>query len=101
MLRHRVRACFVIFQTDESPRRAVSPLSTAPQLPPSLACEEHPVEELQGPARAREDEVLNSYGWEDQKAGLVHIPIDKAIEMLACQRGRPQSGRSTCAAKHA
>jgi hypothetical protein len=44
--------------------------------------------------RLKEDEELNSYGWLDEKAGIAHIPIDRAMELLA-QRGlatRPQAG---------
>jgi hypothetical protein len=35
-----------------------------------------------------EDKVLNSYGWVDQPKGVVRIPIDRAIDVLA-QRGLP------------
>jgi len=31
----------------------------------------------------REDEILNTYGWVDQKAGKVHIPIERAIDIVA------------------
>jgi hypothetical protein len=31
---------------------------------------------------------LNNYGWVDRKAGVAHIPIDRAIEILA-QKGLP------------
>jgi len=44
--------------------------------------------------RIAEEQKLNSYGWVDEKAGTVHIPIERAMELLA-QRGlplRPQSG---------
>ena len=37
---------------------------------------------------------LNSYGWVDEKAGVAHIPIDRAMQLIA-QRGlpvRPQAG---------
>lgn len=43
--------------------------------------------------RARELEILHSYG-RDEKAGVAHIPIDKAMQMIA-QQGlptRPQAG---------
>lgn len=33
--------------------------------------------------RQREDQILNSYGWVDQNAGIVHIPIEQAIDVLA------------------
>jgi hypothetical protein len=44
--------------------------------------------------RLQEEQTLNSYGWVDQEAGVVRIPIDRAMELVA-QRGlptRPQAG---------
>ncbi|HVO69707.1 MAG TPA: hypothetical protein VMT24_06660 [Aggregatilineaceae bacterium] len=38
--------------------------------------------------RATEDALLTTYGWVDRKNGIVHIPIDRAIDLLA-QRGLP------------
>lgn len=35
-----------------------------------------------------EEKTLYSYGWVDQKAGTVRIPIERAMELLA-QRGLP------------
>lgn len=35
-----------------------------------------------------EDNTLYSYGWVDQKAGIVRIPIDRAMDLLV-QRGLP------------
>ena len=37
---------------------------------------------------ATQEQRLNSYGWVDQNAGVVHIPIERAIDLLA-QRGVP------------
>ena len=52
---------------------------------------------------------LNSYGWVDRKAGVAHIPVERAIEILARRRasecGRAWSkawrvgGRSSAAGK--
>ncbi|PYX87325.1 MAG: hypothetical protein DMG68_12200 [Acidobacteria bacterium] len=47
--------------------------------------------------RLKEEEILNSYGWVDPKAGVAHIPIEKAMELLA-QRGLPTSPQNTSAA---
>ena len=43
--------------------------------------------------RAAEDKLLTTYGWVDQKAGTVRIPVARAIEMLAQQglSARPQT----------
>jgi hypothetical protein len=38
--------------------------------------------------RTKEDHMLTSYAWVDQKNGTVRIPIDKAMDILA-QRGLP------------
>jgi hypothetical protein len=37
---------------------------------------------------AEQREVLDTYGWVDQKAGVVHIRIDRAMELLV-ERGLP------------
>lgn len=36
----------------------------------------------------KEEEALGSYNWVDQKAGIVRIPIEQAIDLVA-QRGLP------------
>jgi hypothetical protein len=38
--------------------------------------------------RATEDAILTTYGWVDRKNGIVHIPIDRAMDLLL-QRGLP------------
>lgn len=38
--------------------------------------------------RQQEERMLNSYGWVDEKAGVVHIPIERAMQLVA-QRGLP------------
>ena len=35
--------------------------------------------------RNQEQSILNSYGWVDQNAGIVHIPIDQAIKIVVQQ----------------
>ena len=39
--------------------------------------------------RAREEERLHGYGWVSKEAGVVHIPVEKAIEAVAA-KGIPQ-----------
>jgi len=44
--------------------------------------------------RYAEEERLNSAGWVDEKGGVAHIPIDRAMQLIA-QRGlptQPQAG---------
>lgn len=38
--------------------------------------------------RAKEESVLQTYGWVDKSRGVVRVPIDRAIEILA-ERGLP------------
>lgn len=35
--------------------------------------------------RLKEEQTLNSYGWVDQKAGVIRIPIDRAMALIAQQ----------------
>jgi hypothetical protein len=35
-----------------------------------------------GEHRAKEEKLLHSYGWVDQKSGVVRVPIDRAKELL-------------------
>ncbi len=57
------------------------------QIPPEPRLEVQPWEQLKQ-LRAHEDQVLNSYGWVDKDKGIVHIPIDRAIDIVA-QQGLP------------
>lgn len=38
--------------------------------------------------RLREENILSTYGWVDQKSGVVHIPIDRAMDLLV-EHGLP------------
>jgi hypothetical protein len=55
-----------------------------PVIPPEPRIEVAPAEELQQ-IRAREDHVLNSYAWIDKQTGVVRVPIDRAIDLLAAK----------------
>lgn len=58
-----------------------------PILPPEPRLEDVAGLQLQR-LRADEDALLHSYGWIDQQAGTVHIPIERAIDLLL-ERGLP------------
>ena len=38
--------------------------------------------------RLQNEQILNTYGWVDQNAGVVHIPITRAMQLIA-ERGLP------------
>jgi hypothetical protein len=58
-----------------------------PQRPPAPQLEETPALDL-ARERAAEEELLHTYGWIDKQAGVVRLPIERAIELMA-QRGLP------------
>jgi hypothetical protein len=55
------------------------------RLPPGPLLQQHPERELEE-MRREMTERLESYGWVDEGAGVVHLPIDRAIELIA-ERG--------------
>lgn len=65
--------------------RAISPADIEKVPQPRLETDE--ATEIYG-FRAEEEQRLNSYGWVDQKAGIMHIPIERAMQLIA-QRGLP------------
>jgi hypothetical protein len=79
---------FNLLKTDEAKHDvSLSPLAPAYQIPPQPRIEEHPWEQLQQ-LKARENRELTTYGWQDQKNGIVRIPISRAMDMIA-QKGLP------------
>ena len=76
------------FQSREetSVANTVEPTKIFPQ--PQL--QKTPIPDLKA-IRAEEDKLLNGYAWVDQPKGVVRIPVDRAIEVLA-QRGLPTRG---------
>jgi hypothetical protein len=59
------------------------------ELPPLPRLQVSPLQDLEQ-VRAQEEDELNSYGWVDPRAGIVHIPVDEAIRIVA-QRGLPHA----------
>lgn len=57
------------------------------ELPPAPRLEEHPWLDLRE-FREAETRQLESYGWVDRTRGVVKIPIERAMDLIA-QRGLP------------
>jgi len=85
---------------EKATQPAVSPLLTnvpedtrhvTPGYPqtafPNPKLEEDERGQLNG-IRMEEEKTLYSYGWVDEKAGTVHIPIERAMDLLV-ERGLP------------
>jgi len=68
-----------------------NPLAAAegPRLPPEPRLQVQPVKDLRE-LREAETTLLEHYGWVDKNAGVVRIPIDRAIDLLAAKTGAPK-----------
>lgn len=64
-----------------------APLRGARVVPPEPRLEENSGL-LLGELRRREEEQLTSYGWVDREHGVVRIPIERAMKLVA-ERGLP------------
>ena len=62
-------------------------LSEPVPVPPAPRLQVAPGQELQQ-GRAAAEEILGSYGWVNKEAGIVRIPIARAMELLV-ERGLP------------
>ena len=60
------------------------------KLFPDPQLQKTPIADLKA-IRAQEDKLLNGYAWVDQPKGVVRIPVERAIEVLA-KRGLPSRG---------
>ncbi|HEY8458753.1 MAG TPA: hypothetical protein VIM99_00140 [Blastocatellia bacterium] len=76
-------------KAEEAPPR--SPLATGVKLPPEPRLQGAPGS-VRSPAEdirqffEQEKRMLNSYGWIDQRNGIIHIPIERAKSLIE-QRG--------------
>jgi hypothetical protein len=64
------------------------PLIDTRPTPPAPRLQPNPVDQLTAEQeliefQAEEEYILNSYGWVNEGAGVVRIPIDRAMELLA------------------
>lgn len=74
---------------DAPSRIALNPHMIAP--PPRL--QTNPTIDLKQYEAAQEAK-LNSYGWVDREAGIIHIPIERAMDLIA-ERGLPTRAPGT------
>jgi hypothetical protein len=69
------------------------------QLPPSPMVQAHPHEDLVDFCQQQE-RAVNTYGWVDRQAGIVRVPISRAMDLVLAQGlpARPASEAPTGAA---
>lgn len=65
--------------------------SAAPRLPPEPRLQVRPIRDLRELHEA-ENNILDHYGWVDRDAGVVRIPIARAIDLLAAKTGDNSGG---------
>ncbi len=70
-------------QLDSQP----SPLAETRPLPPGPRLQVTPVQDLHI-LRTGEEHQLNTYAWVNKEAGIVRLPIERAIQLVA-ERGLP------------
>lgn len=78
---------FHYFAATQSLGPPASPFAETRVLPPQPQLQVAPRQDLSQMRKAQEA-ILSSYGWVDQSSGVVRIPIDRAIDLLA-ERGLP------------
>ncbi len=88
---------FNYFTTSQKLGPPASPFVNTRALPPQPRLQVEPHEDLKR-YRESEDKLLHDYGWIDQKAGVVRIPIDRAMDLLV-ERGLPINADKTGKAK--
>lgn len=64
----------------------LSPLYQPQQPPPAPRLQVVPVKDLEEKRRA-DEERLAGYGWVDREQGVVHIPIERAMDLVAAKAG--------------
>ncbi|MDB5384833.1 MAG: hypothetical protein JWM11_479 [Planctomycetaceae bacterium] len=81
---------WMFWRFEAAAKRSDSPLSVVAdkQSPPPPTLQDNPAADLLEFRRA-EDQRLSSYGWIDQRQGIVRLPVDRAITILS-ERGLPE-----------
>jgi len=70
----------------EEPEHPSAIVNTQKQ-PPAPRLQAHPAEDMRK-FRAAEERSMDQYGWIDPDKGIVQIPVDRAMDLIA-QRGLP------------
>ena len=61
--------------------------SARPEAPPEPRLQTSPEEDLRA-LRREEEAQLESYGWVDRQAGVIRVPIERAMELVAQEKAR-------------
>ena len=80
-------AAFHFFVTHQSMGPPASPFEDERQMPPAPRLQTQAPLDLKH-YRDNQAKILDGYGWVDPKAGIVRVPIDRAMDLLL-QKGLP------------
>jgi hypothetical protein len=85
-----VGGLFSIFTHQNASKSAPLGIATSGRLPPAPRLQTNPASDLQQLLQA-DNAKLDSYGWVDRSAGVIRIPIERAMDLVA-ERGLPARG---------
>lgn len=84
---------FVVFTGEQPVILGPTPApQVTPPIPPEPRLQVAPADEFRR-LQATQEAILGNYGWVDQEAGVVRIPIDQAMDLLL-ERGLPLQAES-------
>jgi hypothetical protein len=67
---------------------SASAMVNAQKHPPDPQLQAHPAQDMRN-WRAAEESAMQQYAWKDPDKGIVQIPVERAMELIA-QRGLPK-----------
>ncbi len=74
----------ILVPKEPEPTASTFPPVESRRRPPEPIVQGNPIEDMQK-FRAGEEKALTSYAWRDKNAGVVWIPVEKAIELFAAR----------------
>ena len=86
-------AAFWLLNGFRIPPPATRPVPAAEGSAPVAALQRTPQEDLRAYRRTKAA-ALEGYRWIDRDAGVVQIPIERAMELVAAERAAPQPAQS-------
>jgi hypothetical protein len=78
-----------LYRTEQASMPMPTPMEARRVVPPLPHLQISPTLDLET-LQSNEQTELSSYGWVDKNAGVVRIPVDRAIELIA-ERGLPKT----------
>jgi hypothetical protein len=83
----------LLAQSSPSSMRA-SPTGTPTVVPPPPVLQAQPWEDLRH-YREEQSRILSNYAWTDREAGILRIPIERAMELVVERGPAPSAGERT------